>query len=147
MDIRNFFQFEPVGRRIEDLETPVPIIDIGIADRNLKRWQMRSDQLGLANRPHIKTHKLTSLAKYQIALGARGITVQKLGEAEVMADAGIRNMLLTFNVVGESKLKRLAGLAPRGEMTVGADNGAIVEGIWRAGEAAGPPIKVLLEFA
>ena len=45
MDIRDFFEFEPVGRRIEDLETPVPIVDIGIADRNLKRWQMRCDML------------------------------------------------------------------------------------------------------
>src|SRR6476660_3910285 len=118
MDIRDFFQFEPVGRTIEELETPVPVIDIGIADRNLRRWQARCDQLGLANRPHIKTHKLVPVAKYQLALGAKGITVQKLGEAEIMADAGIRDMLLTFNVIGEHKLKRLASLARRVNMTV-----------------------------
>ena len=69
MNIRDFFQFEAVGRTIEELETPVPVIDIGIADRNLRRWQARCDQLGLANRPHIKTHKLVPLAKYQLALG------------------------------------------------------------------------------
>ena len=145
MEIRDFFKFEPVGRRLEDLETPVPVIDIAIADRNLKRWQARCDQLGLANRPHIKTHKLAPLAKYQVALGARGITVQKLGEAEVMADAGIRDMLLTFNVVGERKLKRLTDLARRAEMTVVADSAEVVEGLGRAGEAAGRPIKVLVE--
>src|SRR5262245_27470378 len=91
-DITSFFRFEPVGKRIEDLETPVPIIDIDVVDRNLKRWQARCDEIGIANRPHIKTHKLAALAKYQMALGAKGITVQKLGEAEVMADAGITDM-------------------------------------------------------
>ena len=89
-DIASYFRFEPAAKRIEDLETPVPIIDIDIVERNLKRWQERCDRLGIANRPHIKTHKLVPLAKYQLALGAKGITVQKVGEAEVMADAGIR---------------------------------------------------------
>ena len=84
-DIASFFRFEPTAKRIEDLETPTPIIDIDVVDRNLKRWQERCDKLGIANRPHIKTHKLAPLAKYQMALGAKGITVQKLGEAEVMA--------------------------------------------------------------
>ena len=107
-DITSYFRFEPEAKRIEDLETPVPVIDIGVVERNLKRWQERCDKLRLGNRPHIKTHKLVALAKYQMALGAKGITVQKLGEAEVMADAGIRDMLLTFNVVGDHKL------APRG---------------------------------
>src|SRR3990172_2590655 len=100
MNILDHFKFEPVGRRLEDLETPVPVIDIDIVERNLKRWQARCDKAGFANRPHIKTHKLVPLAKYQLALGARGICVQKLGEAEAMANAGIRDMLLTFNVVG-----------------------------------------------
>ena len=89
MAIEDFFQFRDVGRRIEDLETPVPVIDLDIVERNLRRWQARCDALGFANRPHIKTHKLVPLARYQLALGARGVTVQKLGEAEVMANAGI----------------------------------------------------------
>ncbi len=144
-DITSFFRFEPVGKRIEDLETPVPIIDIDVVDRNLKRWQTRCDEIGIANRPHIKTHKLVALAKYQTALGARGITVQKLGEAEVMADAGIRDMLLTFNVVGGHKLKRLADLARRTDISVVADNAAVVEGLGRAGAASGRDISVLVE--
>lgn len=144
-DITSYFRFEPVGMRIEDLETPVPVIDIDVVDRNLKRWQERCGKLGLANRPHIKTHKLAPLAKYQMALGAKGITVQKLGEAEVMADAGISDMLLTFNVVGEHKLKRLADLAMRTDISVVADNDAVVEGLGRAGVAAGRSIAVLVE--
>jgi D-serine deaminase-like pyridoxal phosphate-dependent protein len=144
-DITSYFRFEPAPKRIEDLETPVPIIDIDVVERNLKRWQARCDKLGLANRPHIKTHKLVPLAKFQLALGAKGITVQKLGEAEVMADAGIRDMLLTFNVVGASKLKRLADLAKRTDISVVADNETVVSGLGQAGVAAGRDISVLVE--
>ncbi|WP_119387826.1 alanine racemase [Taklimakanibacter lacteus] len=144
-DITSFFRFEPVGKRIEELETPVPVIDIDVVDRNLKRWQARCDEIGIANRPHIKTHKLAALAKYQMALGAKGITVQKLGEAEVMADAGISDMLLTFNVVGAPKLRRLAELARRTGISVVADNEAVIEGLGQAGIAAGRDISVLVE--
>jgi len=144
-DIRTFFDFEPVKGRIEDLETPVPLVDISIADRNLRRWQERCETLPIANRPHIKTHKLAPLARYQVAIGAEGITVQKLGEAEVMADAGISDMLLTFNVTGASKLKRLSDLARRTDISVVADNETIVEGLGAAGTAAGRDIPVLVE--
>jgi len=145
MDILNLFQFEHVGTRLEDLETPVPVIDIGIVERNLIRWQRRCDALGLANRPHIKTHKLVPLAKAQIALGAAGITVQKLGEAEVMAEAGITDMLLTYNVVGRHKLERLADLMRRTAIKVVADNEAVLEGLGHAASAAGRPLQVLVE--
>lgn len=145
MTILDHFQFEPVGKRIEDLETPVPIIDIDIVEHNLKRWQARCDKSGFANRPHIKTHKLVPLAKYQLELGAKGITVQKLGEAEVMADGGISDMLLTFNILGKHKLERLAALAKRTEISVVTDNADIIEGLGHAGEAAGRKISVLVE--
>ena len=64
------------------------IVDVDVVERNVKRWQARCNALGLANRPHIKTHKLVGLAQYQLAQGAKGITVQKLGEAEVMVAGG-----------------------------------------------------------
>ncbi len=145
MDILDHFALQPAGRRIEDLETPVPIIDVDIVERNLKRWQQRCDAASFANRPHIKTHKLAGLAKYQMDLGARGITVQKLGEAEAMADAGIEDMLLTFNVIGRHKLERLAALARRTAIAVVADNATVVEGLGQAGQSAGRNISVLVE--
>ena len=145
MDILKHFQFEDVGSRLEDLETPVPVIDIDVVERNLTRWQARCDKAGFANRPHIKTHKLVPLAKAQLELGAKGITVQKLGEAEVMADAGISDMLLTFNVVGRHKLERLAALARRTGITVVADNGSVLEGLAHAAGRAGRDIAVLVE--
>jgi D-serine deaminase-like pyridoxal phosphate-dependent protein len=144
-NIEDYFQFEEVGRRVEDLETPVPIIDIDVVQHNVAKWQQRCDGLGIANRPHIKTHKLAGLAQYQLDAGAKGITVQKLGEAEVMADAGITDMLLTFNVVGRRKLDRLASLVRRTDFSVVADNDEILLGLGEAGAAAGRPIKVLVE--
>lgn len=143
--IDSFLELEPVADSIQDLETPVPVIDIGKVERNLRRWQERCDHAGLANRPHIKTHKISGLAKYQLALGAKGITVQKLGEAEVMADAGISDMLLTFNVVGTSKVERLAKLAQRSEISVVADNEEVVRQVASAGRSAGRDISVLVE--
>ena len=145
MDILACFDFEDVGRCLEDLETPVPVIDITVAERNLRRLQARCENLGIANRPHIKTHKLAALARAQIDLGAKGITVQKLGEAEVMADAGINDMLLTFNVVGRLKLARLANLMRRTEISVVADSVAVAGGLSHAALSAGRKLKVLVE--
>jgi D-serine deaminase-like pyridoxal phosphate-dependent protein len=144
-DLADYFRLEDVGKRIEDLETPVPIIDLDIVERNVQRWQERCDRLGLANRPHIKTHKLVGFAKYQLDCGAKGITVQKLGEADVMADAGLRGMLLTFNVVGRHKLTRLAALARRTDISVVADSEEVIAGLSHAGQSAGRKIKVLVE--
>jgi len=145
MDILSHFQFEDAGRRIEDLETPVPIVDIDVVARNLSRWQQRCDKAGIANRPHFKTHKLVPLARHQLALGASGLTVQKLGEAEVLADAGVCDLLLTFNVVGRRKLERLAAVARKSDIKVVADNPAVIEGLSHAGRLAGRDIEVLVE--
>ena len=145
IDITSYFDFRDVGRHLDDLETPVPVIDIDTVVANVSHWQDRCDKLGLANRPHIKTHKLVGLAKYQMDMGAKGITVQKLGEAEVMADAGITDMLLTFNVIGRHKLERLAALARRTSISVVADNSEMIEGLGAAGMAAGRSIDVLVE--
>ncbi len=70
----------------------------------------------------------------QIAAGAKGITCQKLGEAEVMADGGQDDILISYNILGEEKLGRLGKLAGRVKMTVSADNPGRGRGI-----AAAPP--------
>jgi D-serine deaminase-like pyridoxal phosphate-dependent protein len=142
----SFFEFEPLGRNIEDLETPVPIIDFDVMLKNLQRWQGHCDAIAMANRPHIKTHKLVSVAKLQLAMGAKGICVQKLGEAEVMAAAGIRDMLLTFNVVGHHKLDRLAQLMKSSDIMVVADNVDMLEGLSFAAQNGGRTLDVLVEF-
>ena len=64
-----------------DVDTPAVVVDVDRLQRNLTRWQSHCDEVGLANRPHMKTHKSVEIAKRQVALGANGITCQKLGEA------------------------------------------------------------------
>ncbi|HWY65187.1 MAG TPA: hypothetical protein VNX61_08225, partial [Rhizomicrobium sp.] len=67
--------------RIEELDTPVPVVDLDIVEHNLAKMQAYCDSHGLALRPHIKTHKIPAFAHRQVELGAKGITCQKLGEA------------------------------------------------------------------
>jgi D-serine deaminase-like pyridoxal phosphate-dependent protein len=86
------------------------------------RWQHRCDRDGLANRPHIKTHRSVAWALRQLELGASGITVQTVGEAEIMADAGISDIFLTTNVLGEAKLARPGAIAGRCSLAVVADS-------------------------
>ena len=92
--------------------TPVAVIDMERVERNIARIQATCDEAGIANRPHIKTHKSPVLAKLQVAAGARGITCQKLGEAEVMAEAGIDDILISYNLLGEEKWRGWARCKP-----------------------------------
>ena len=115
--------------QLADLETPVLIADLDAVERNVARMQAYCDEHGVALRPHIKTHKLPELARLQLEAGAVGITCQKLGEAEVMADAGIEDILLSFPLVGEAKAERLAALAARVKMTVVGDSAVVAEGL------------------
>ena len=115
--------------RLSDLETPVLVADLDAIERNVSRMQAYCDEHGVALRPHIKTHKLPELARLQLEAGAVGITCQKLGEAEVMADAGVEDILLSFPLVGEAKAERLAALARRVKMTVVGDSAAVAEGL------------------
>jgi D-serine deaminase-like pyridoxal phosphate-dependent protein len=144
-EAEKLFAFETLGKRIEDLETPVPIIDFDVMLANLIRWQKHCDEVGIANWPHIKTHKLVPVAKLQMALGAAGLAVQKLGEAEVMAVAGLKDLLLTFNVVGESKIERLAQLMRNTNIAVVADSAEVISGLDEAGKRAGRKLEVLIE--
>src|SRR5947209_12360973 len=108
----------PLAARIaRDYGTPAVVIDMDRVERNLARIQAACNEAGVANRPHIKTHKSPLLAKLQIAAGARGITCQKLGEAEVMAEAGIDDILISYNLLGKEKMARLAALQTRASMT------------------------------
>ncbi|ODT73143.1 MAG: alanine racemase [Pelagibacterium sp. SCN 63-23] len=131
--------------RFSELDTPCVLIDLDLVEANLRRAQDAADHAGINLRPHIKTHKLPLFAKRQIALGAVGITVQKLGEAEVMADAGITDMLLTFNIIGATKLARLAALHERVDISVVADSAACVAGLSTTFAAASRPLRVFVE--
>jgi D-serine deaminase-like pyridoxal phosphate-dependent protein len=125
--------------------TPAVVIDLDVVERNIARLQALCDGAGIANRPHIKTHKSPVLAAMQTAAGASGITCQKLGEAEVMADGGMDDILISYNILGEEKTGRLGALAGRIKVTVSADNPTVVDGLPHAAGIAGRPLDVLVE--
>ena len=129
----------------ESLDTPCVVIDVDRVEANLKRAQAAADAQGQKLRPHIKTHKLPRFALRQIELGAVGITCQKLGEAEVMADAGVKDIFLPYNILGASKLKRLRALAERVNIAVTADSEVTVAGLSRAFADASRALPTLVE--
>jgi D-serine deaminase-like pyridoxal phosphate-dependent protein len=132
---------------ISDLETPAVTVDIGIMEDNIRRVQAHLSSNGIANRPHIKTHKIPALGKLQMQAGAVGITCQKLGEVEVFTDAGVADdVLLTFNIVGEAKTDRLMALSKRLErLAVVLDNEAVAKGLSEAGVRHGEDVRFLIE--
>ncbi len=133
------------GISVEDLDTPSVVVDLDVMEANLKRCQSYLDGHGLALRPHIKTHKIPEFAHLQLKLGAKGINCQKLGEAEVMVDAGIGDILLTYNILGQAKLDRLVGLARRADIKVVADSAEVVDGLSATMSHAGVILPVLVE--
>jgi D-serine deaminase-like pyridoxal phosphate-dependent protein len=130
---------------IDSLDTPAVLIDIDKVEANLARAQGYADAHGLKLRPHIKTHKLPALARRQVELGAVGITCQKLGEAEVMAEAGLDDIFLPYNILGLAKLARLVALAAKVRLSVTADSNATVAGYSAAFAPAGFTLPVLVE--
>ena len=132
------------GEALAVVDTPAVLIDLDVAERNVDRFQAHADAAGLTVRPHVKTHKLPSLAAYQMAAGAVGITCQKVGEAEAMADGGLSDILLTYNILGASKLDRLRDLADRVALGVVADGATVVDGLSGA-FADAAPLRVLVE--
>jgi D-serine deaminase-like pyridoxal phosphate-dependent protein len=134
------------GLTLQELDTPALVIDLDIMERNIASMAEYCRARGVRLRPHIKTHKVPEIARIQLAAGAVGVTVAKLGEAEVMADAGVRDLFVANQIIGEAKLKRLVALARRCTVTVLADS---AEGIRQLGEAvlaAGLRLDVCLEL-
>jgi len=130
---------------ILELPTPFLTADLDAVERNIERMQRYCDDHGLALRPHVKTHKLPLIAGFQVGAGARGITCQKLGEAELMADAGFDDILITFPLVGTGKAERLAELAADCRVAVGADSDAVARTLSRALEERGGEIDFLVD--
>lgn len=130
---------------IENFGTPCSVIDLDVVERNITKVQSLCDNAGIANRPHIKTHKSPMLANKQLASGARGITCQKLGEAEVMVDAGITDIIIATNLLGAARSGRLSALQKRVALKLCADNPVTLEHYATAAKNAGRAIDVLIE--
>lgn len=129
------------------VDTPAVLVDLDVARKNIQRFQDYADTHGLNVRPHIKTHKLPALADMQLAAGACGITCQKVSEAEAMVEGSkaITDILITYNIVGATKLKRLRALADKVRLSVVADSPAVVEGLSSAFQGSTNSLSVLVE--
>ena len=134
-------------RSIHDLDTPAVTVRVDIMEDNIRRVQAHLSKHGVANRPHIKTHKIPALGKLQMQAGAVGITCQKLGEVEVFTDAGVADdVLLTFNILGEAKLERLMALTRRlKRLAVVLDNEIVAQGLSAAAVRHGADVRFLIE--
>ena len=121
------------------------MIDLDRVERNIARVQAACDAAGVANRPHIKTHKSPVLAKMQRRPGAKGITCQKLGEAEVMVDGGLDDILISYNILGAQKMGRLGALLSGANITVAADNPITIEGLPQAAADRRARLGVVIE--
>ena len=130
---------------LDALDTPALIVDLDRLERNIARWAAFAREAGVKLRPHGKTHKCVEIAKRQIAAGAVGLTLAKIGEAEVMARAGVRDIFLAYEVIGAAKLPSLINLAREIRVRIGVDSVEGAEPVARAAADAGTTLDVLLE--
>jgi D-serine deaminase-like pyridoxal phosphate-dependent protein len=132
--------------RIADLDTPALLIDVDVMERNLCRVAAYAREHGLRLRPHTKTHKIPALGRRQVELGAAGLTVAKVGEAEVMAASGTPDLLVAYPVLGPRKLARLMALPPEMRITVALDSLEAGRELSQAAVAAKRKVGVLAEI-
>ncbi|MEM2926674.1 MAG: alanine racemase [Candidatus Bathyarchaeia archaeon] len=131
---------------ISDLDTPAVTAELPILEKNIRDMAAHCKELDIPLRAHIKTHKIPEIAHMQIASGAIGICCQKLGEAEVMVAAGIKNVLIPYNIVGRQKVERLLRLVKRATITVALDSEATAIGIAEQAKEEGLEVPVIIEL-
>lgn len=134
------------GSRFQ-IPTPALLVDLDAFERNVARMAQRAAKAGLALRPHAKTHKSATIGRRQIEAGAVGICCVKLGEAEALAEAGLRRLLITSPVVGKDAAARAMKLASAdpGFLLV-VDHGQQVEDLALAASAAGVHLSLLIDI-
>ena len=130
---------------VSEIDTPALLVDLNVMERNLQRVADYTKAHGLRLRPHTKTHKSPRIGQRQLELGAAGLTVAKVGEAEVMLGASPADLLVAYPVIGRSKLERLMAVARRTRVTVSLDSLFAARQLSQAAQAAGVNIGVLAE--
>ena len=135
-----------VGDSVDDVDTPALVVDLDPFERNLDLMANAARGAGVALRPHAKAHKCSDIAALQIERGAVGICCQKVDEAKVFVEAGIKDVLVTNEIVGAAKLARLAAMAREATIGVLVDDPANVRHLGAAAKAAGSTLDVLIEI-
>ena len=136
-----------IGNSKEEIDTPALLIDLDVFEANIRTMADFFKTVNADLRPHAKTHKTPIIAHKQLEAGAIGITCAKLGEAEAMVHAGIRDVLIANQVVGSQKIARLINLARNSEIMVAVDNADNVDQLSAAAEAKGVALRVLIEVS
>src|SRR3989442_990113 len=132
--------------RRDEIPTPALLLDLDRFERNLARMATHVRRTGKALRPHAKTHRCPEIAKLQVAAGALGVACAKLGEAEVMARAGVRGLLITTEVVPPASIRRLTRLAGEAPDTiVVVDHPDNVRALGQAAAGDGVTLNVLVD--
>ena len=134
-----------LGSPIEALSTPAVLVDLDVLERNIAGMARRAHDAGVMLRPHAKTHKCPEIGRLQRAAGAWGLSVAKVGEAEVFADAGFDDLFVAYPIVGEDKGRRLLALGDRGRLAVGVDSVEGAKTLAGPFHAAGRSLDVLLK--
>src|SRR6516164_1770825 len=127
-----------------ELSTPALTIDLDVLERNLAQMAAYCGEHGLGLRPHTKTHKTPEVARMQLDRGACGLTVAKVGEAEVMGAATNAEILVAYPVFGAEKLRRLAALSKTRTILIALDDEATAQEISRAASAQQSTIGALV---
>ncbi len=136
-----------IGMPLDEVDTPALVIDLDAFERNLERLADRVRDTGVRLRPHAKTHKCPVIALLQIARGAVGVCVQKVGEAEAMVYGGVKDVLVTNEIVGRPKLRRLMALAHVAQVSVCVDDPLQIADLDTAAAEAGVKrLPVLVEI-
>lgn len=135
-----------IGRSISDLDTPALCLDLDLLESNIARVAATLREYGVQWRPHIKGHKIPAIAHKQLDAGAIGVTCAKLGEAEVMAAAGIKDLLIANIIVGPRKLARLAALTRHADPIVCIDHIDQARALSDAMTTAQTKVRVLMEI-
>ena len=131
---------------LDDLATPFLYVDLERMTTNIDMMAAAARDLGVRLRPHAKTHKVPEIARLQIAAGAAGITVSKVSEAEVFADAGFDDLFLAYEIVAPPQLQRLVRLAGSAQVRCAVDSREGAEALSRAATDAGIELQVMLEI-
>lgn len=132
-------------RSIHDLETPAPLVDLDVLERNVGGMAEQARRSGVRLRPHAKTHKVLEIGRLQLRAGAAGLSLAKTGEAEVFAAAGFDDLFLAYPIVGASKARRLVALSERVRIAVGVDSAEGARSLSDPFRAAGRRLDVLLK--
>lgn len=134
-----------VGRTTDAIDTPALIVDLDVMERNIARILAACRAGGVAWRPHCKVHKSPDVARLLIEAGAIGITCAKLSEAEMLIEAGIRDILIANQIAGPIKIARLMRLCGKADIAVAVDGRENIEALAKASAAAGLRLRVLIE--